>query len=161
MKKEKQIISLLQIFTVLIFSAFFFNSFGEKIKQSQVPSAVIDSFTQNYPKADIEKTSKETKNSTTYYEIESKQGKGNLDVLYDSLGNAVEIEESINEDSIPATVKNALNQKYPDAKIKKVEKLTKNGQVSYEIQLDTKQGEKEITVDKNGNITTTNNNEAD
>lgn len=161
MKKEKQIRSFVQIFTILVFSAFFFNSSGEKIKQSQVPPAVIDSFTQNYPNAEIEKTSKETKNDTTYYEIESKLGKGNLDVLYDSLGNAIEIEQAINEDSIPAKVKNALNQKYPDAEIKKVEKLTKNGQVSYEIQLDTKQGEKEITVDKNGNITTTNSNEAD
>ena len=90
-----------------------------------LPNAVLSAFKAAYPNAVIRGTSKETEKGTTYYEVESVDGKLNRDLLYTADGKVVEIEESIAATDLPTAVQKTLAKDYPGAKVLKAERMTK------------------------------------
>ncbi len=104
-----------------------------KIDKSQVPQAVLSAFQREYPKAEITGLMKETKNGTTYYEIESKEGNKERTIIYTSDGTVYEKEEIIPESELPAAVSDSIKTHYSGKMVKKVEMVTKKGKKQYEI----------------------------
>jgi uncharacterized membrane protein YkoI len=126
----------------------------EKIPLSEVPKAVIDAVKAKFPGAKIEKAEKEVEDGKTYYELSLELNDDeDLEVKAKPDGTIVEIEKEIKAEDLPAAVTAALKDKYPGAKIKEAEEVTKGTTVSYEVQIVTADKKKlEVTLDKNGNI---------
>ncbi len=117
-----------------------------------LPNAVLSAFKAAYPNAVIRGTSKETEKGTTYYEVESVDGKLNRDLLYTADGKVVEIEESIAATDLPAAVQKTLAKDYPGAKVLKAERMTKGNQILYELRIQIKDKQTGVTIDQNGKI---------
>src|SRR5882762_4853025 len=107
----------------------------KKITAKQVPAAVIAAFKSSYPKAIIRGYAQEKENGKVFYEIESREGTTQRDVLYNADGTVAEVEESIPASDLPADAQQAIKQKYPRAVIVLAEKTTAGDTVGYEVSL--------------------------
>jgi hypothetical protein len=137
---------------VLLFTAVGLYAEEAKIKPKDLPAVVLTAFKQAYPDASIKGASKEEENGQTVYEIESKDGKQSRDLVYSADGKILEVEEAINFDQLPVTVQQAIKAKYPDAKVEKAEKVSKDAVVEFEVKLEN--GEEDVTMvlEPNGTI---------
>lgn len=104
-----------------------------KITEKETPAAVLDSFHASYPTARILARAKEIEKGKTLYELETIDGKAKRDILYEQSGKVVEIEEAIDSTAIPSAIKKSCETEFPDGKIARVEKITGNGTVTYEL----------------------------
>ena len=127
---------------------------GKKFTKKDLPTAVLSAFEKAYPKAEIIGVDKENENKTTYYEIESMDGKTKRDLLYTIDGKVFETEEMISADALPKAISDALNKDYKKSSIAKAEKITKGNDVKYEIQLESGNEKKmsEVVFDVNGKV---------
>ncbi len=123
----------------------------EQISKKDVPAAVIAAFEKAYPKATMKGFSKEVEKGQTLYEIENVEGKMRRDATYTADGKVHAVEESMDIKDVPATVQQALEKKYPKAKIRVAEKVMESGSVGYEFKLTTAEGKKaEVMFDAVG-----------
>jgi hypothetical protein len=123
----------------------------KKIKRTDLPPAVEKTVAAQSAGATVKGFSKETEKGQTYYEAELVVNGHTRDILIDTNGAIVEVEEQVALDALPAAVKAGLQAKAGDAKLVKVETLTKQDKlVAYEAQV-TRDGKKlEIQVGPDG-----------
>jgi hypothetical protein len=122
-----------------------------KITKKDVPAAVLASFEKAYPKATMKGFSKEVEKGQTLYEIESLEGKMARDATYAADGKVAAVEESMETKDAPTAVQQALEKKYPKAKVNKAEKVMEANTVAYEFHVTTAQGKKaEVKFDAKG-----------
>ena len=122
-----------------------------KLEKKDVPAAVIAAFGKAYPKATMKGFSKEVEKGKTVYEVESVEGKMTRDATYSADGKVMVVEESVEMKDVPAAVQQALEKKYPKAKVNKAEKLMEGGTVGYEFKVTTAEGKKaEVKFDAAG-----------
>jgi uncharacterized membrane protein YkoI len=123
----------------------------KKIQRSDLPPAVEATVSEQSQGATIKGFSQEQEHGQTFYEAEMTVNRHSKDILIDTHGAVVEIEEQVALDSLPAAVQQGLQAKAGSGKILKVESLTKHGKlVSYEAKVQTAAKKKEITVDADG-----------
>ena len=123
----------------------------KKIKRSDLPPAVEKTVAAQSAGATIKGFSKEPEKGQTYYEAEMIVNGHTKDILMDTNGAIVEVEEEVAMDALPAEVKAGLQAKAGEGKLVKVETLTKQDKlVAYEAQV-TKGGKKsEVQVGPDG-----------
>jgi hypothetical protein len=136
--------------TVLLFAGFAVAQ-EKKIKRSDLPPAVEKTVAAQSAGATVKGFSKETEKGQTYYEAEMTVNGHSKDILIDTNGAIVEVEEEVAIDALPAGVKAGLQAKAGEGKLVKVETLTKQDKlVAYEAQV-TKGGKKsEVQVGPDG-----------
>jgi putative PepSY-like beta-lactamase-inhibitor len=123
----------------------------EKIEKKDVPAPVLAAFTKAYPKATMKGFSKEVEKGQTLYEVESTEGTMTRDATYTADGKVQAVEESMDVKDAPAAVQQALEKKYPKAKVNKAEKVMEGASVGYEFHVTTAQGKKaEVKFDASG-----------
>jgi hypothetical protein len=123
----------------------------KQIQRADLPPAVEKTVTAQSQGATIKGFSQETEHGQTYYEAEMTVNGHSKDVLIDTSGAVVEIEEQVALDSIPANVQQGLQAKARSGKILKVESLTKHDKlVAYEAVVQTAEKKKEIEVGPDG-----------
>jgi hypothetical protein len=123
----------------------------KQIQRADLPPAVEKTVTAQSQGATIKGFSQETEHGQTYYEAEMTVNGHSKDVLIDTSGAVVEIEEQVALDSIPANVQQGLQAKARSGKILKVESLTKHDKlVAYEAVVQTAGKRKEIQVGPDG-----------
>jgi hypothetical protein len=125
---------------------------GEKrVAKKDVPAPVLAAFAKAYPKATVKGYAKESEKGQTMYEVESMEGRTHRDVSYSPEGKLLVLEESMDVKDVPAPVQQALDKKFPKAKVRLVEKVTEGGSVGYEFKLTTAAGKKkEVKFDASG-----------
>ena len=150
-------ISLFLVMVVLFLSATV--ALGQAVKSGnkakaniQAPEPVLTAFHKAYPKAVVRNILEEVKDGTTYYEIESMDGNQRRDLLYFADGNVYEIEESWEISRLPQVVATALNSKFPQGKLQKVERITRAGTIQYEVLLEDGEDNLEVLLDSKGTI---------
>lgn len=116
----------------------------KKIPKSKLPPAVLQTFQQHFPTAVIKNQTVETTDGKSIYEIESVDSSRSRDVTFQADGTIVEVEQSLSENELPASVRDSLRAKYPNGAIQKVESSARGSHVEYEIAL--KNGSKRFTV---------------
>jgi len=123
----------------------------KKIKRSDLPPAVEKTVAAQSAGATVKGFSKETEKGQTYYEAEMIVNGHSKDILIDTNGAIVEVEEEVAMDALPAEVKAGLQAKAGEGKLVKVETLTKQDKlVAYEAQV-TRAGKKsEVQVGPDG-----------
>lgn len=124
----------------------------KKMTKRDLPASVVSSFEKSYPTAVIKGIGKEKENGATYYEVESMDGKTRRDLLYSPDGTLVEIEETISIAKIPQPVTKTFSEKFVGYSVVKAEKVTKGGEVSYELTIKQGKGKKEVVFDSAGKV---------
>src|SRR6266705_601844 len=119
----------------------------KQIQRADLPPAVEKTVAAQSQGATIKGFSQETEHGQTYYEAEMTVNGHSKDVLIDTSGAVVEIEEQVALDSLPANVQQGLQAKAGSSKILKAESLTKHDKlVAYEAVVQTAEKKKEIQV---------------
>jgi hypothetical protein len=138
--------------------AFMARADEEKISVENLPAAVKKAIKKKFPKAEIEKATKEVEDGKTTYEVLLEIEDRPVDVALKADGTILEIERAIPLEELPARVKKSLAAKYPGAKIEKVEMVTKgeDGPPVYEIALKT-----EVVLTAKGKVVRTKQKEED
>jgi hypothetical protein len=123
----------------------------KKIKRSDLPPAVEKTVVANTQGATIRGFNQEKENGQTYYEAELLVNGHSKDILMDTAGAIVEVEEQVDFASLPAAVQSGLQGKAGTGKLGKVESITKHGKlVAYEGKVTTNGKRSEIQVGPDG-----------
>ena len=123
----------------------------KKIQRSELPPAVEKTVAAQSLGATIQGFSEERENGQTFYEAEMTVNGHSKDILMDTGGVIVEIEEQIAMDTLPTDVQDALRAKAGKGKIVTVESITKHDKpVAYEAAILTKDKKSEVQVDPQG-----------
>ena len=118
-----------------------------------LPPAVQQAAKEQSKGAKVRGYSKESEGGKTYYEVELSQAGKTKDVLLDSSGKVVEVEQQVSLASLPPAVKDGLQKQAAKGKILKVEQVSKGDAISYEALVSSGHKQREISVDGNGNAT--------
>lgn len=106
---------------------------AQKVQEKEVPIPVKTTFTNKYPKTEVEKWEKEDGN----YEAEFDYNKEELSVLFDASGNILETEVEIKTTDLPKSVTDYIAKNVAGKKIKEAAKITDaKGTVTYEAEAD-------------------------
>jgi uncharacterized membrane protein YkoI len=144
------------LFSVILCCATTFAQDSEKrVRMKDLPAAVLMTVQDQSKGATLRGLAKEVEDGKTFYEAELRVGGHNRDVLIDSSGQVVEIEEQVALASLPASVKAAVEKASGTGKILSVESITRNNTVeAYEAHV-SKGGQKsEIKVAPDGQVIT-------
>ncbi len=105
---------------------------AQKIKETQVPTAVKSAFQEKYALVKEVKWEKEGAN----YEANFEQKEVEQSVVFEANGSLVETELEIEISALPAKVMAYVNSNYAGQKIKEAAKITSaKGLVSYEVEI--------------------------
>ncbi len=121
----------------------------KKIEKKDVPAPVLAAFEKAWPTAKAVAYAQETEKGKTFYEIESKDGEMNRDILFSANGSIVEVEETVKEADLPAPVLATVKKMGTGVSIRKAEKETKGAVVTYSIKLKGAKV-KEVSLDASG-----------
>jgi hypothetical protein len=139
---------------VVIASLLFAVSAGaqeKKMDRSDLPPAVEKTVAAQSVGATVKGFSKENEKGQTYYEAEMIVNGHSKDILIDTKGAIVEVEEEVAMDALPAEVKAGLQAKAGQRKLVKVETITKKDKlVAYEAQVTEGRKKSEVQVGPDG-----------
>jgi uncharacterized membrane protein YkoI len=136
---------------ILIASAVAFA--GEtSVKMKDLPPAVQKTVEEQTRGAQIKGLSKEIEKGKTTYEVETMLNGKARDLLIDSTGALVSVEEPVAIDTIPAAAKAAIEKLAAGGKIKSIESVTKGPTVSYEAVIVKGLKKSEVVVGADGSI---------
>src|SRR5262245_32868159 len=96
----------------------------DKVEPDKIPKAVMDALKAKFPKAVIDKCTKEKEGNDVVYDIEFKQEGRKFEADIKEDGTIVNYEKEIAAKDLPAAVKAAVEKKYPKSTIKEVMEVT-------------------------------------
>ena len=142
----------ISVFAALLLAASLATAQAEKkVRRNQLPAAVEKTVAAESQGATIKGFSREVEKGKTYYEAEMSINGLGKDILMDSKGNIVEVEEQVDIATLPQAVQDALKRAAGAGTIEMVESLTKNGKlVAYEGHVKRGKKRSEIQVGPNG-----------
>jgi hypothetical protein len=120
------------------------------VERSALPPEVQSTLAREGASATIRQVTMETDDGVTYYEAETVANGHTRDVLIDSGGVVVEIEEEVSLESLPTVIRTKITDAAGNRRINRAESMTKDGRiVGYEIDVGRglRRDEIEITVD--------------
>ena len=123
----------------------------KKISKSDLPPAVLKTAEEQSKGAQVLGYSSETEDGKLEYEVQLQFEGHSKNVSISSDGRLIEIEEQVDIEKLPASVKTGLLKQAGKSAISKVESLTKGGSiVAYEAQVKTAGKRSEIQVGPQG-----------
>jgi hypothetical protein len=129
-----------------------------KLDLKQIPTKIMDALKAKFPKAEIEKCTKEKEGEIFIYDFEFKQGEQKFETDIKEDGTIHNWEKAIKATDLPAAVIKAVDKMYPKARMQEIMQITavKNGKdvpEGYEIVLKTRnKKEVEVMVAPDGKI---------
>lgn len=134
-----------KLILITILSMMSLATFGQEVKEKDVPQIVSKALYKNYPAAKSVKWEKEKNN----YEASFELNKTETSVVLTSKGNIVETEVEIITAQLPKKVMDYLRTNFKNEKIKEAAKITDaKGTVTYEAEIKGK----DLLFDANGNF---------
>ena len=122
----------------------------QRVTRRELPAAVARSVDAQARGATIRGFSREKENGQTFYEVELRVNGHTRDVLMDTTGAVVEVEEQVDIATLPVAVREGLMAAAGSGKLRSVESVTKGGQTSYEGRVNTNGKWSEIKVGPDG-----------
>ncbi len=122
----------------------------QRVTRRELPAAVARSVDAQARGATIRGFSREKENGQTFYEVELRVNGHTRDVLMDTTGAVVEVEEQVDIATLPAAVREGLMAAAGSGKLRSVESVTKGGQTAYEGHVNTNGKWSEIKVGPDG-----------
>jgi hypothetical protein len=123
-----------------------------RVQMKDLPPPVQKAVAEQIKTAKLRGLSKEVEHGKTYYEAETTVNGKSRDILMDSTGAVVEVEEATALESIPEAAQKALRTKAGSGKILRVESVTKGSTVSYEAVIRKNGKKSEVAVNSDGSV---------
>jgi Putative beta-lactamase-inhibitor-like, PepSY-like len=130
----------------------------EKLDLDKIPARVMDGLNARFPKAEIQKWTREKEGEIVVYDIEFKQNNRKYEADVKEDGTIHNWERAIEAKDLPAAVRKSAEKKYPGSTMKEIMSITtvvdgKEEMEGYEIVLGTvDRKDVEITVAPDGKI---------
>jgi uncharacterized membrane protein YkoI len=124
----------------------------KKLKLEDLPAPVKSTVTEQTKGATLVGITKETEKGKTVYEVETTVAGKSRDMMIDSTGAVLTVEQEIDLSAVPAAAKDAIQKKAAGADIKKVESVTEGSKVSYEATFSKKGKTSEYAVNADGSV---------
>src|SRR3984893_12399858 len=121
-----------------------------RVQMKDLPEAVQKTVKEQTKTAKLRGLAKEIEDGKTFYEAETTVNGKSRDILIDTTGAVVEVEEPVSLDSIPEAARKAIQAKAGSGKILKVESVTKGSIVSYEAVVQKNGKKSEVAVNADG-----------
>jgi uncharacterized membrane protein YkoI len=118
----------------------------KKIQMKDLPPAVRQAVEAETKGAALKGLALEKEEGKTYYAAETTVNGRSRDLRFDATGHLVEVEEQMAIDAAPAPVQAALKGR----DVVRLESVTKDKAVTYEVQVRTKGKTSSMTLDANG-----------
>ncbi|MEX2477959.1 MAG: PepSY-like domain-containing protein [Gracilimonas sp.] len=121
------------IISLIFLLSTFTTAFGQDIAQSQVPQAILTSFSEDFSNAgDVE-----WEKRATYYEVEfdTRWGRDH-EAWYDENGNMLYHKEEIPNRDLPQLIVDIINTEFEGYRVDDTDKITEGEEVRYLIALD-------------------------
>lgn len=123
---------------------------AQKLKEAEVPKAVVSSFQSHFKGAKLESWDKE-KNGE--YEAGFKMNKVEMSANFSADGKLMETEEEIASSALPKSVSDYVTKNYAGSKIDEAAKITDaDGKVSYEAEVKKGKEEMDLIFDDKGSF---------
>ncbi|WP_175622395.1 PepSY-like domain-containing protein [Chryseobacterium schmidteae] len=138
------------ILTISILGLSITNISAQDIRQSEVPSVILNHFQKSFPKAaDIDWEIK-----GNYYEVEFETGFLGDDhkILYSRDGKLVRHEEEISKSNLPKAVLASIKKSFNGYRTDDIKKITEGGKVIYNVELKNYSQEWKVIFDAQGRI---------
>lgn len=119
----------------------------KKVHLKDLPPAVQAAVQEETKGATLKGLAEERENGAVFYEAETIVKGHTRDVLFDTAGKIVVVEEEMAIDAVPAPVRTAFQAR---GTIHKVESVTKGGTVTYEAEVDKNGKRSEVAVGADG-----------
>ena len=123
------------------------------------PEAAINAAKAAVPGLEVEEVETCTANGAEAFVVEGEANGAEWCVTVTGAGVVLYTDKEIGEvsvDDVPDVVKNAATAKYPGAEIEEAEKLDRNGETVYELEIEVEtaagEHEYELLIDSKGNI---------
>ena len=151
MKTQFWITTILTTFLIAFGLA---NASAKEVSKHEVPKAVLEAFEKAYPNAKEVEFEKEIFEGKAAYEVEYKENGREYEILYNSDGVILQIEETLDVKALPEPIIQAISKAYPKATIEDAERVIKSdGTITvYEIEIKTEGKKLELELDSNGKI---------
>ena len=103
---------------------------GKKMKVQDLPAAVRQTVTEQTTNATLVGLTKEVEKGKPVFELETKKPNGQTrDLMIDTTGAVLSVEEEVALDSLPAPAKAAIEKSAADGKIIKLETLAEGKEI--------------------------------
>lgn len=151
MKTQFWITTVLATFLIAFGQA---NASEEDVSKHQVPKAILEAFEKAYPNAQEVEFEKKIVAGKAVYEVEYTENGREYEILYDSDGVILQMEETLDVKALPEPIVQAISKAYPKATIEDAEKVMKpDGTVIiYEVEIKAEGKKLELELDANGKI---------
>lgn len=141
---------------ILLLAAAAYAENGTEIRKEDLPPVVLKYFENDYPLAKITKVFSRIDDGQEYFEIESRYYGHQLNVLYKPDGDVIVIKEIEPTRDVSSFVHDGIRKSYPDAKIKRSEKIERWSQITYDVSIRERgRAERRLAVSFDGRITGT------
>ena len=124
----------------------------EEMAVKDLPETVRLAIEKSYPGGVFEEASLETENNSTVYDIEVTVKGSEYDVEVTSEGVIIEVSEEIDIKNLPDGITQSLKKAYPGSVLKEAEKVTENGNETYEVKIISAGSEFEVSLDMTGKV---------
>ena len=135
---------------LVIVSSAILNAGETRVKMQDLPKAVQKTVREEITNAKLRGLTKEIENGQTFYEAETVVNGTTRDILIDTHGVVVEVEQATTLANIPQAAQKALKEAAGSARILGVERVTKGSVVSYEAVFEKAGKKSEIAVNGDG-----------
>ena len=119
------------------------------VLMKDLPAAVQATVKAETAGATIKGISRETEHGATVYEVETIMNGLSRDLLIDTSGTVVEVEQQIAVTAAPLPVQQALSQM---GQVRKLERVTAHGVTTYEGHIQHGSKSRSVTLDASGRI---------
>ncbi len=121
---------------------------AQTVQQSTVPSVVLNTFKQHFPKA----TGVEWEFKNGVYEAEFEIGRLDHEVWINKSGSIVKHKEEIASKTLPTAVRESIRRSFSGYRISDAEKLTQGDKVFYKTELKSLTKEQDVVFSADGSL---------
>ena len=126
---------------------------GEKrVGYGDLPPAVQETTQRESQGRMVKGYSKEVEDGRTAYEVEMVADGKSRDILIDSSGRVIEVEQQVSLDAIPAPAMAAIKKGAGGGSILKVEEVKSDSETAYEAQILSNRKHRELRVHADGSL---------
>lgn len=122
-----------------------------KVSCDTLPAAVLKQAKTEAPNATVHGCVKDKENGKLTYEVETVDNGKSKDMTFDAQGNLLEVEQEVDQSTLPAPVSGAIAKAANGGDVGKVESVTRNGVIaSYETTIMRKGKRREVAFSPEG-----------
>lgn len=121
-------------------------SCSQNTKESEVPKAILETFSSNFKDAKVESWDKEKDGG---YEAEFDYNGVETSATFSADGKLMETEQEIEKSALPSEITEYVSKNYSGKEVSEVAKITTpEGAIMYEVEID----KKDVMFDEKGNF---------